>query len=528
MKRILTLAGVAVVAGGAIAGYMAFRESPATTVASTKAVTLATAEVAQKDLVVYNSTTATLGYRTTSTINAPVAGTLTSIAGVGTEVRPGTVIATVDGVPVVALLGDVPVYRALKSGVADGIDVRQLETNLVLLGFDPDSAITIDDHFDTADTAAIKLWQASLGVTVDGVVPAGSMAFIQGEMRIDTVEQNVGAAVSAGTALVSGPQTLRSFLIPATFETAGAISGNAASSTAVTTGTVLFREREIPVVAIVGDYATTPALTRDLSVGVDDGLDVRLLETMLKTVGADPNNAMTVDDHFDDATAAAVARWWLKEKVMVKSPDATDWDPDEIVVPSGSFVVVPSGLQAGDPLVSGGTAVAGDAVVLGLTSPARQITTSASVGDTTLALGSTMTVVFPDGTEEPGTVTDVGTVATAAGNQPGATPSVPITVGVDEVPDSVSTFSQIPVTLKVVTDEAKGALVVPVSALVALAEGGFAVEVVDGATDATATTSVAAKPATHLVGVTPGLYADGFVSITATGLSAGQKVVVPS
>ena len=96
-----------------------------------------------------------------------------------------------------------------------------------------------------------------------------------------------------------------------------------------------------------------------------------------------------------------------------------------------------------------------------------------------------------------------------------------ITIHVDKIPDAVNSFVQIPVTLRVVAQSTPKALVVPVSALVALAEGGYAIEVVTGtAADGTQTTK--------LVGVTPGLFTDGFVAITGTDIQAGQSVVVPS
>ena len=60
---------------------------------------------------------------------------------------------------------------------------------------------------------------------------------------------------------------------------------------------------------------------------------------------------------------------------------------------------------------------------------------------------------------------------------------------------------------------AKGVLAVPVEAIVALAEGGFAVEVIDGAT-------------THYVRVTLGAFADGMVEIDGD-VAEGQNVVVP-
>ena len=69
----------------------------------------------------------------------------------------------------------------------------------------------------------------------------------------------------------------------------------------------------------------------------------------------------------------------------------------------------------------------------------------------------------------------------------------------------------------ITTASVSDALVVPVAALLALANGGYAVELV-------------AADGTHsLVGVTLGLFddADGLVQITGSGVQAGARVVVP-
>jgi len=76
-------------------------------------------------------------------------------------------------------------------------------------------------------------------------------------------------------------------------------------------------------------------------------------------------------------------------------------------------------------------------------------------------------------------------------------------------------LDQAPVDVEVTTDSRTGVMAVPVTALLALAEGGYAVEVDDGGGQ------------THLVAVDPGLYADNLVEITASGLQPGDMVVVP-
>ena len=70
-------------------------------------------------------------------------------------------------------------------------------------------------------------------------------------------------------------------------------------------------------------------------------------------------------------------------------------------------------------------------------------------------------------------------------------------------------------TVHVVTESHPDVLAVPVNALVALLEGGYAVEVVD------------ADGARRYVGVETGLFEDGKVEVAGDGIAAGDLVVVP-
>ena len=72
-----------------------------------------------------------------------------------------------------------------------------------------------------------------------------------------------------------------------------------------------------------------------------------------------------------------------------------------------------------------------------------------------------------------------------------------------------------PVDVEIVTDRAEDVLAVPVAALVALAEGGYAVEVDTGG------------GTVRLVSIETGFYADGLVEVTSSGLEPGDRVVVP-
>jgi multidrug efflux system membrane fusion protein len=369
--------------------------------------------------------------------------------------------------------------------------------------WDPDGEVEIDETFDDATREAVERWEASLGVEDDGVVEPVRIVFVPGSLLVDTVAVEGGAATGAGTALLQGRLVERRFLVPSAVDDGGVVVSTAAVGAPVSTGTELFRVDDVAVVAVVGDPAAITAPARDLSTSTDDGPDVRMLEEFLVAQQYDPDGAVDVDETFDDATAAAVVRW--QQSLGLVSGDATI-DPDDVVVPTGSLVVVPAELSVSTVAVAADTELTRDAVVLTLGAPTRVVSTTTEVGDTRLVVGTEVDIELPDGTTIAGTVTNVGDVD----------------IGLEgEIPPEYDELVELPVTLLVVDDAAEGVLAVPTSALVTLAGGGYAVEVVTGrAADGAAVT--------ELVAVDPGMFADGFVEIEGEGLEPGLEVVVPS
>src|SRR5262249_61590123 len=108
----------------------------------------------------------TLGYGEEVPVAAGGEGTLTWIAATGATVMRGEPLFRVDERPVVALYGQVPLYRTLRVGLT-GADVRQLEDNLAALG---STAVPVDDVFTAGTAAAVGVWQAGLGRAVTGAV----------------------------------------------------------------------------------------------------------------------------------------------------------------------------------------------------------------------------------------------------------------------------------------------------------------------------------------------------------------------
>jgi multidrug efflux pump subunit AcrA (membrane-fusion protein) len=155
-------------------------------------------------------------------------------------------------------------------------------------------------------------------------------------------------------------------------------------------------------------------------------------------------------------------------------------------------------------------------------------------------IGKPVQIKLPDGTKVPGKIQTVSRIATTSTDQQGnSTTTLPVTVTLDD-PARAGGLDQASVTVTVVRSSRENVLAVPINALLAVREGGYAVEVVDGASSAAAapsgspaTTGSSAGTATagsrtHLVRVQPGLFDTGNVEITATGLQPGDLVVVPS
>jgi hypothetical protein len=115
-----------------------------------------------------------------------------------------------------------------------------------------------------------------------------------------------------------------------------------------------------------------------------------------------------------------------------------------------------------------------------------------------------VTVALPNGRDTTGRISDVGKVATKAGED--ADPTIEVTI---TLRGRSGDLDQAPVDVGFEVERARNVLAVPVKALLARQGGGFALELADG----------------RLVPVEPGLYADDMVEVEGSGLREGQQVV---
>jgi peptidoglycan hydrolase-like protein with peptidoglycan-binding domain len=97
----------------------------------------------------------------------PNAGVITTLPMRNAQLNEGDVMLTASGRPAFVLQGEVPAYRDLVPGIS-GDDVRQLESGLKRLGFDPGP---VDGTYDEQTSAAVSDWYASAGFQPFGATP---------------------------------------------------------------------------------------------------------------------------------------------------------------------------------------------------------------------------------------------------------------------------------------------------------------------------------------------------------------------
>jgi peptidoglycan hydrolase-like protein with peptidoglycan-binding domain len=249
-------------------------------------------------------------------------------------------------------------------------------------------------------------------------------------------------------------------------------------------------------------YGPKPAW-RDLATGVDDGPDINQLERNLVALGYDPNHDITIDNHYTWATKAAVKRW-QKARGLDQTGTFTTTMP---------AVFLPWAVRVNTLSGSVGSQAAPGQAAYTTTSDRHQVTVKLDVSQQSyVKQGDRVEVVLPNGRRVKGRISEVGRVAETQGSGQEQTTTIPVTVTLDN-PRAGGRLDQAPVDVYVTTQTREGVLAVPVGALLALKEGGYAVETIDTAGQH------------HLVAVRPGVFSNGMVEVSGTGLRAGTKVV---
>jgi peptidoglycan hydrolase-like protein with peptidoglycan-binding domain len=158
---------------------------------------LGSAEVTRRTLVEQQDFDGTLGHGDAAPVVNRRAGTLTWLAPAGSTVDRGQPLYEVDGHKVPLLFGDRPAWRLLGPDTK-GADVRQLEQNLVALGYATTRSLDVDDTWTAATADAVKRWQKAAGLDQDGTVDLGEAVFLPGAVIVASQSGHLGEDARPG------------------------------------------------------------------------------------------------------------------------------------------------------------------------------------------------------------------------------------------------------------------------------------------------------------------------------------------
>src|SRR5258708_1061291 len=153
----------------------------------------ATGTVEKRTLTSRVQVNGTLGYVGSYQVINGAQGHWTSLPSIGQVISQGQTISSVDASPVVLFYGTTPAYRDFRLGMSDGEDVKELEQNLLALGYGNSSNLVASGHFDSFDVAAIKRWQKAMGLAQTGVISLGQVVFLPGAIRVTAVSPTLGS-----------------------------------------------------------------------------------------------------------------------------------------------------------------------------------------------------------------------------------------------------------------------------------------------------------------------------------------------
>ena len=349
----------------------------------------------------------------------------------------------------------------MKSWVAAGAIVAVVgataATGLVVAGTDDEPpATTTDPTTESSDSQLVEVVQRDLA-------------------RTEELDGTIGHGDSSELVLAA----------------TGTLTALPAAGTVVSQGASVVEVDGAPVIVIEGSFP----FWRTLGPGVEDGKDVLQLEYVLAALGYAEEHDMTVDDEWTSATTDAVEAF-----------QTDHGQDDDGTIDLGEVVVIPgpTRVDAVTGVVGQGAAEAGITV----TAPERSVSVDLPVEDADLlAVGDEVEVELPTGEVRRGRVTAIG-AAEAGDAESGDSASLPVTVVLDADDGTLADGTPVEVHVDVVA--AEGVLAVPVEAVLALAEGGYAVEVDDGAATR------------RLVAVELGVFADGMVEVGVGELAAGD------
>ena len=486
--RTILAGGAIVVAAGAIVvvGLLWLQTAPPS--AAPSRAPAATAEVTRGALLDTKTVSGTLAYGELSSLRPSLAedsGMVTWIAPVGSTVERGQPLFTIDGQPTILFYGSAPQHRTLR--------------------FEADKTAPVWVELETAETA-VEAAELSLS--------------LEQERLKDAEARTADATLRLDDALSGTPATAEFIQLAGAVRAAEAKLGRVKELSAAElapTNDVAAAEAELAVARATFDGAIRN-VRKDLASAGLDAVTARVAVAQAEVKLDEVRNALAAlrarasDDsdivQLAENLAALGHEGSLSDQVMAWQqasglPATGIVGPSQLVIASGPAHIAAHSASIGEAMVASSP---DRGAILDYSSIEKLVTVPLGVGDQGLAtVGRPVTVILPDDSEVEGIISEVGSVVTEG--------AIEVTVAVADQA-AIGGLEVASVDVEFVSVGREDVLSVPVGALLARPEGGFAVEVVGAG-------------ASVLVPVDTGLFAAGRVEISGEGIAEGMRVGVP-
>jgi len=535
-----------------------------------KTLELTTVAIKQGDLEKKEEYNGTLRQTDSKVLNSPMSGVVTYLPKEGTIINFGEVLFAIDNKPVILVEGSVPFYRTLDLNSDSGPDILQIEKALVFLGYASEDFVP-DETFDEVTSSMLNNLYIDYKIeTKSEVTAAEQVAINLKQTEVEGIEDNIS---DGGTTLVevnSKKKTLEDLQKDSVTTLAEVNSKKKTLDDAIENST---KENAAWQAAtdLIEDYNQQISLLKDLTNprtsakseqtrndeiksyedlieeqkriremeegegSVVDAAEALAIENAQKAYddalksyneGIDAAEALAIENAqkaYDDALKS-YNEGVDQESELAKAKE----ELEELKLSAKSETFSPTNAYASDsPIIIGsyindtGSAVSLNSQLYNISSIGIEVVFQVDASDQeTVSVGDSVEIELPTDERVPTQITFIDQVVT----QTQAGEFIEVTLEVLN-PEEIEAYDQAPVKVFVTTEISENVLYVPVNALLALAEGGYALEVYSGGTEV-GTFEGESGVDTSYVAVEIGVFTDGFVEVKGN-ISEGQIVVVP-
>ena len=511
---------------------------------SSKTLELTTVSIQQGNLSKKEEYNGTLRQTDSKILNSPMSGVVTFIPKEGTIINFGEVLFAVDNKPVILIEGVTPFYRTLDLNSDPGPDILQVEKALVSLGYALEDFVP-DEIFDETTSNMLNMLYVDYKIeTKSEVTSTEQVAINLKESEVENIESLIK---DGGTTLIfvndkkkklddlienssislaelnDKKKKLDDAKDAATEESAAwTIANNLVEDYYVqitllkdlTNPKTLAKsstERETEIKAFE-DLIEEQKRVRDLEEGKESSINATEALAIETAQKAYDDALKSYNDGIDQAAELSKAKEEL-EQLRLSSRSET-FSPTNAYASKTPIIL-------GSYINETGSAVVLNSPLYNISSIGIEVVFQVDATDQeTVSLGDSVEIELPTDERVPTVITFIDQVVT----QTQAGDFIEVTLDVIN-PESIEVYDQAPVKVFVTTEVSENVLYVPVNALIALAEGGYAVEIFNGDEEGEVFDGDSGTDTTY-VAVEIGVFTDGFVEIIGN-FQKGQLVVVP-